>query len=396
MKRLIVFVFLCVMVFPAYMSANQHCDGGGGGFSKPFKYKKYKKNLLLEARLYYGFLLQHHTEMEPLGGHLPAFELSLVYNSFGKREWQKWHRYPYISYNLFYSPLTGHKALGEVYGFYPSLSIPIAQDKKQYFAFRPGLGIAYLTEHFHPLNNYKNLAIGSHFNIFINLMLDYRRHLTPNTDVSVGLGLIHFSNGGMASPNYGINLPTMSLSVSKKISRQNRRLYIRRPDIPVFGYKDNKIFIYSVQGAYATKDMGNVVGEKYDVYNGSVSVLKRLNMVHAVGLSVDGVWDGYHKKALEDKFDSIQPTFSQVLRIGVAPTYEVKFSNLIASMGVGFYVSGEDSSEGVVYETVALKYLVYKNVYLLVNLRAHAARAAFLGWGIGYRLQWDHGKLRLP
>jgi len=31
-------------------------------------------------------------------------------------------------------------------------------------------------------------------------------------------------------------------------------------------------------------------------------------------------------------------------------------------------------------------------MFLNVTLRAHGARAAFVSWGIGYRLQYDFGK----
>ncbi len=365
--------------------------------SHPFKQKKFKPNLLLETRFYYGFLAYHHTELMPMRGHLPGLELSLTHNTFGKKEWQKRHHYPYISYNVFYSPLTGHPHLGQVYALYPSLAIPIYQNNNYYLSFRTGLGLGYITKHFHPTENYKNLAIGSHLNIFINLMLNYRYHLTPTFDVSAGLGLIHLSNGGMASPNYGINLPTASVALAYKISTENRRLYLRRPSIPVFGYKGNKIFIYNIQACYATKDMGNVVGKRYNVYSGSFSVLKRLNQLHAVGLTIDGTWDNSNKDILKQRMgDTTSISFSDVFRIGLVPTYEVKFSHLIANMGIGFYISGEQTTSAEIYESLSLKYLAYKNIYLLVNLKAHGGRAAFLGWGLGYRLEWDHERSKLP
>lgn len=361
-----------------------------------FKHKKYKKNLQLQARLYYGFLASHHTELKVLEGHVPAFELSLVYKTFGKNEWQKQHNYPYINYNILYSPLTGHEHLGKVYAVYPSMAIPLHQNYNRYITFNIGLGLGYITKHFHPTENYKNLAIGSHFNIFINLMFDYKYHVNTLTDLSVGLGLVHLSNGGMASPNYGLNFPMASLGISKKISRENRRLYPRRPQIPLFGYKDNKIYIYNLHAAYATKDMGNIIGEQYQVFSGSLSILKRLDKVNAVGLSLDGMYDEYSKDYLTRKLDTTELSFNQVFRLGISPTYEVRFSKLIASMGVGYYISGEKSTNTEFYETVALKYIAYKNLYAIVNLRAHGARAAYLGFGLGYRLEWDFGEIKTP
>ncbi len=364
---------------------------------KPFKQKKFKPNLLLETRFYYGFLAYHHTELMLMQGHLSGFELSAIYKTFGKKEWQKRHNYPYISYNVFYSPLTGHPALGNLYAIYPALSIPMYQTKNYYLSFRTGLGLGYITKHFDPVENYKNLAIGSHVNIFINLMFNYRYHLTPMLDISAGLGLIHLSNGGIASPNYGINLPTASLALAYKISAENRRLYLRRPSIPVFGYKGNKVFIYNIQACYATKDMGNVVGKQYNVYNGGISVLKRLSPLHVVGITLEGTWDEVNQDVLKQEMgDTTAISFSDVFRMGIVPTYEIEFSRLIANMGVGFYISGKKTTNSEVYANIALKYLAYKNIYLLINLRAHGGRAAFLGWGLGYRLEWNYERSKLP
>ncbi len=392
--RIIILCLGLCIVSQSY--ANQHPKERGRLAFHAFKQKKFKPNLLLETRFYYGFLAYHHTELRRMAGHLPGFELSLTHNTFGKREWQKMHHYPYISYNLFYSPLTGHPSLGQTYAIYPSLDIPIYQTYNHYISFRTGLGLGYMTKHFHAVNNYKNLAIGSDFNIFINLMFNYRYHLTQWTDVTAGLGLIHISNGGTASPNYGINLPMVSVAFSQKISAENRRLYPRKPSIPLFSYKDNKIFIYNIQAGYATKDMGNITGKKYNVYHGSFSVLKCLNQVNAVGVSIEGMWDEYSKDFLEQKVDSVTPTFTDIFRTSIAATYEIKFSTLIAHLGFGWYVSGEPSTNTEYYETVALKYLFYKNTYLLMNLRAYGGKAAFLSWGIGYRLKWDYGRLNLP
>ncbi len=393
--RLLHIIVVCLgLCLSQQIYANQFDKNKKHSLLHPFQQKKTKPNLFLEARVYYGFLWQHHTELEPLKGHVPAFELSLLHKTFGKREWQKTHHYPYISYNLFYSPLTQHPALGKVYGMYPALHLPLYQTYKSYISFGVGLGLGYVTKHFHPINNYKNLAIGSYFNAFINVILNYRYHISFYTDISAGIGFVHFSNGGMASPNYGINLPMVSIGLSQKISPQNKRLLARRPSIPLFGYKDNRIFVYNLQFCYTTKDMGNVVGKRYNVYNSSFSILKLLNKTSALGISLDGVWDYSRENILNPNSDSSLSQPAEIFLLGVGPTYEVRFSNFIANIGFGWDGFFSKKTDIEFYETLALKYLAYKNIYLLVNLKANGGRAAFLGWGIGYRLQYDYGKIK--
>jgi hypothetical protein len=123
----------------------------------------------------------------------------------------------------------------------------------------------------------------------------------------------------------------------------------------------------------------------------SLNVLKYFNEISAIGLSFDFSHDGSHKAMLE-RFGIMNPSFMTVMRPGIAPTYEMRISHVVMSFGVGFYWGGKEKSEGDIYEQLTLKYLVYRDIFASVTLRVHGARAAFVAWGLGYRLQYDWGK----
>jgi len=356
-----------------------------------FKHKKFRSNIQIEPRLYYGFIINHHTELEPFNAHVPAFEISIVKDTYGKKYWEKLHNYPIIGVSFFFSTLANHPAIGQAAAVYPFLSFPVIRNEKDYLGFRLGLGLSYLTKTFDRLDNYQNIAIGSHVNVAVNLMAEYRREINKMTFVGAGISLIHFSNGSTATPNYGLNLPMASISFSKRISKPNDKMAIRRPQIPPFSYKDNKIYIFNIMGGYASKNMGNVFGERYNVYVTSFNVLKYFNEISSLGLSFDFSWDGSHQAMLERK-GIINPSFITVMRPGVAPTYEMSISKVILTLGAGFYWGGKEKSEGDIYEQLSLKYLFYKDIFASVTLRAHGARAAFVAWGLGYRFKYDWGK----
>lgn len=364
------------------------------GYSKTkvqsFKHKKFRSNIQIEPRLYYGFIINHHTELEPFNAHIPAFEVSIIKDTYGRKYWERIHNYPYLGISFFYSTLADHPAVGQAMAIYPFITFPIIKDKNDFLGFRLGLGLSYLTKTFDPLENYKNIAIGSHMNVAVNLMVEYRRQLNEMTSLSAGVSLIHFSNGSTASPNYGLNLPMVSLALSKRISKPNDQIAMRRASIPPFSYKDNKIYIFNIMGAYASKNMGNVFGESYDVYLASANALKYFNEISALGFTFDFSWDGSHQAMLERR-GIIDPSFITVMRPGIAPTYEMSISKIILNFGVGFYWGGKEKSDGDIYEQLSLKYLFYKNIFAGVTLRAHGARAAFVSWGLGYRLKYDFG-----
>ncbi len=356
-----------------------------------FKHKTFRSNIQVEPRLYYGFIINHHTELEPFNAHVPAFELTLVKDTYGRKYWERIHNYPYVGISLFFSTLANHPAVGQAFAVYPFITFPVLRTEKSFIGFRLGLGLSYLTKTFDPLDNYKNIAIGSHVNVAVNLMGEYRWQINSSTALSTGFSLIHFSNGSTATPNYGLNLPMVSVALSKRISKPNEKILLRKPSIPPFSYKDNKIFIFNFMGGYATKNMGNVFGERYNVVMASVNVLKYFNEISAIGLSFDFSHDGSHKAMLE-RLGIMNPSFMTVMRPGIAPTYEMRISHVVMGFGVGFYWGGKEKSEGDIYEQLTLKYLVYRDIFASVTLRVHGARAAFVSWGLGYRLQYDWGK----
>ncbi|MCK5776375.1 MAG: acyloxyacyl hydrolase [Bacteroidales bacterium] len=358
---------------------------------KSFGHKKNRSNLQIEPRVYYGFTMSHHTELEPFNAHMPAFELSIIKDTYGKKEWERVHNYPIIGISFFYSSLAKNPAVGQSFAVYPFITFPVLRKDRNFFGLKLGIGLSYLTKTFDPIENYKNIAIGSHLNVAINLMAEYRLKLNKTTEFSAGLNLIHFSNGSMATPNYGLNMPMMSVGVSKRLAKENKKIASRRAQIPVFSYKPNKILIFNILGGYASKNMGNVFGERFDVYTTSFSALKYFNEISAFGLSFDFSWDGSHKALLE-KEGVYDPTFNNVIKSGIAPTYEMKVDRLLLGVALGMYWGGKEKSDGDIYEQLTIKYIVYDGVFANVTLRAHAARAAFVSFGIGYRLQYDFGK----
>jgi len=355
-----------------------------------YNHKRYRSNLHIEPRIYYGFMISHHTELQLFNSHVPAFELSLIKDTYGKQIWEREHNYPYIGLSFFYSTLSDNPAVGQAFALYPFITFPILRNSNHFLGFKLGLGLGYLTKTFDPIDNYKNIAIGSNLNVAINLMFEYRLILNESTELSTGLSLIHFSNGSMATPNYGLNMPMLSFGASKRLGKANKKMNSRRPQIPIFSYKPNKIFIFNVDAGYASKNMGNVFGERFNVYTTSFSVLKYFNRISSLGLSIDFSWDGSHE-ALLVKEGIIDPSVITVVRPGFAPTYEIKIDKLIIGLGLGFYWGGKEKSDGSIYEQLSLKYIVFNNVFAKVNLRAHAARAAFVSFGLGYRLQYDFG-----
>ena len=124
-----------------------------------YKHKRYRSNLQIEPRIYYGFMISNHTELQPFNAHVPAFELSIIKDTYGKQIWEREHNYPIIGLSFFYSSLSNNPAVGQAFALYPFITFPIIRNTNHFLGFKLGLGLSYLTKVFDPLENYKILPL---------------------------------------------------------------------------------------------------------------------------------------------------------------------------------------------------------------------------------------------
>jgi len=108
-------------------------------------------------------------------------------------------------------------------------------------------------------------------------------------------------------------------------------------------------------------------------------------------MGVDFSWDESHKTLLLAQGINQSGGFG-LAKYAAALNYELKLEKLAFKFGLGAYVYAKEKAEGPIYEKLAINYLFYKNFYASVELKAHAAKAAYIGWGIGYQLHFNTRK----
>lgn len=79
---------------------------------------------------------------------------------------------------------------------------------------RIGAGAAYSTRYYALSEDRLNQGISAPVNAWLQAQLLYERALGPQWKARVGLGLHHFSNGNISLPNYGLNMPALSVGVA--------------------------------------------------------------------------------------------------------------------------------------------------------------------------------------
>ncbi len=348
-------------------------------------------NLQLEGNVHYGFYAHHHSEMEIFNAHFPAFELLLQRATFGNERWEAFYSYPFVGVGIWYSPIGGFEEMGQSYGAFPFINFPLNDNLKHSLNFRTGLGLAYLTNSFHPTDNYKNFAIGSKLNAIISLYFNYRFRASDFITLTASAGLTHFSNGSMKTPNFGINLPTFALGLSSFLTKPNP--YLDRkllPELYIFEFDGKKWFTIEPSFGFGYKDMTQQLGESFMVYHLSVNFLRPVWLKGKVGLGLDATYDASHIRILERKAVEEFEHNWQVIKPGVTVVYEMVMSKTSFVFQLGSHIGGLEKSKGNFYQKLGLKRYFNDQLFGSITLTAHLGRADYIGFGLGYSFDFKY------
>ncbi len=345
-------------------------------------------NLTTEFNIQYGLLMSHHLELDVFRSHFPAFEISLQKTTFGKYRWEAEYAYPIIGINLWYSGLGGRSEIGSAFAVYPTINFPLISDNKLSLNFKLGIGLGYLTNRFHRIDNYKNFAIGSHLNIAASLFFEFRRRVSKMLTMTAGMGLTHFSNGSMKTPNYGLNILTASIGVTSYLNNPNSSLDRKiLPELYSFEFDGRKYLSLEFATALAFKDMSGEYGKSFYVLGAFANIMAQVSYKSKFGFGLDLTHDGSDKILLERRYVTVTNNL-QLTKIGVNIAYELVMDRLSFLFNVGFYVSGLERSESDIYQRLTLKYFITKNLFANMALSAHLGRAEYVGFGLGYRVNF--------
>ena len=354
-----------------------------------FHHQLRTSNMILEGRVYYGWTLDHHIEMTPFRRHYPAYEISLFKATYGRMRWEYMYNYPFIGVSYWYSDLGNTQALGSAHAVFPYINFPLLDSKDFNLFFRLGVGIGYITRPYDRYENFENIAIGSHLNGAVNLLMEGRWRIGNRFLASAGIGLMHFSNGAIKLPNYGLNIPCATVAVAYRLSREN--VYLKRkllPELYPFEFDGKRYLILDLNAAFAVKDMQATlgVGNRFLVVTGFANLLWPVSYKSRFGIGIDASYDSSDEKILELK--NIEPEHQvDLVKTGVNAAYELEFSRMSIMLNLGSYISGLDKSDGYVYEKLAIRVGITEQLFGSLTLKAHYAKADFVAFGIGYRFR---------
>ncbi len=347
-----------------------------------------KSTLFISGSLHYGFLWSHRYNMGHLvKKHLTSYEFDISKNTTGNLCWQQPYHFPTSGIAIHVIPLGNPEQLGTAIGVYPYINFPLGNAKRKIKSnLRLGYGLGYITKKFDPLENHKNVAIGSNLNACIVLRLNEMWELNDRNSIELGLGLTHFSNGAARLPNLGLNIPTVNIGYHHYIWQnmctkrsgwtEDKKTHTEE----ILADKNWHVNVLLVTGF---NDIDPPGGKYYGLLNIHSSVMKRTARKHRWGAGIDIMYSDAIRKKLS--LDDIHVSVAGNLQPGAKICYELVLGRLSLPFEMGAYLYTRYKSFGGIYNRFAIHYLVGDHLLVNVSLKTHFARAEYIEYGLGWK-----------
>ncbi|MFI5151524.1 MAG: acyloxyacyl hydrolase [Bacteroidia bacterium] len=338
-----------------------------------------KEPLVITPGFQYGFIIAHHSDMLYLTqGHIAITEVCVARPTHGHHYWDQLFNYPEPGVSFCVFDLGNPQNLGNLYSISPYFDFPFNRSERTRFCFRVGTGLCYLTKPFDPVTNYKNIAIGSHVNGFVNLRLTWKQEFCKNFRSDLGISFSHCSNGAFKTPNLGLNMPALYAGLGYMIRPCGPRK--RYDTIP---HCDQSRFFAMGIGT-AVSQISPPGGHYFPgiVLTGTINRFWNSKNLWCVGVEI------FYNEA---NYQEIHRNDSTVTRKNyIQPAFKIGYSLCVGRFSMpieaGVYLYDRVSGETVpIYTHLGLRYQINHRLLAGVMLKTYFARAEFFEWGITYR-----------
>lgn len=329
-----------------------------------------------------GPILEHNSDLGHLiRGHTQGLLVKYNRTTSGKKEWHQRYNYPDWGVSFLYQDLENtvlgnNLALFGHYNFYffnRNVSLTV------------GTGIAYNTNPYNAQTNFRNIAFGSQLMSTSIIGLTYKRdRILGDFGLELGVHLTHYSNGRLRTPNASNNVLTAGFGINYNPIVTRTLLSTET----VKSYSEPIRLNFVVQGGV---NENNIIGLDRKAFAGlQVFADKRLSYKSSIQLGTEVFLSGAMEQYIEYRAIAFPEEGislgDDAKRIGLFAGYELRISQMAIFAHLGYYIYYPVEFEGRIYDRLGVKRYFGDHFYGLASVKAHAAKAEALEFGIGYRL----------
>ncbi len=313
-----------------------------------------------------------------------SYSLRALWQNPGYTHWQQVFRVPYYGFGISLNNFFNEQEIGYPVSAYGIIGMPVLRRKAFQLFSEFQYGMAAGWRYYKKNTNEYNMAIGSPITVHVAGGLNAFFKLSPKTEIGLGAGFVHFSNGGMERPNRGMNI----LSTSAKINYH----FAGQPDvnaIQVSHPKEKERGLLLMMGYGNHQLVEHELDSNYFAIGGiSAIYLEQLTQAFRMGAGVDmNYWWGLNANT----DGTIAPRDFSNLTIGFILQPEIIIDRLTLVGGIGIYIRHRNYGDLTqMYQRLGARYEFYKNLSFGVNVRAiNYMLAEFMEFNLAYRIAWN-------
>ena len=338
----------------------------------------------LDASLFYGSILEHNSDISHLITDHPS-GLLLSYNkkTYGFKDWESRFNYPDWGFSFIYQNMK-NQYLGENYSVYAHYNFYFLN---RHLNFRLGQGLAYTTNSYDKINNFRNNAYGSDLMSSTYLMLNYRKEgIFKGFGMHIGLSVIHYSNANFKAPNTSTNTLALNVGANYLFNYKSEPEYI--PSNEVKKYKEPVAYNIAFRTGLNESDVVGLGQFPFYILSGYAD--KRLNRKSAIQVGADVFFSKFLEELIKYyavAFPELEVTGNEDWRrVGVFLGHEFFINKISVITQLGYYVYYPYDFEGRVYNRIGFKRYFGEKIFGAIALKSHGAKAEAVEFGLGIRL----------
>lgn len=402
-----------------------------------------------EISYHSGMIMPHVPSIDFLSQeYTTGIDLRLIRHTDGSKPWHRHYHRPLLGIGYHGGSLGNQRIYGQAHSLYGFFEAPLWNlSRSLYLNYQMSAGLSYINRTFDLDKNIYNIAIGTHLNLHYQLSVLAGFRLTPKYHVVAGLGLTHFSNGKIHSPNKGLNLISTTVGIryrfndqpsqqprnggipgnnpastspsaqtakekstnkgknktkenlnaeeqgtteetsnTKEVSTPTKGPGGKERQIPSKSQnaKDHDKNHFSLVWSHGLKDHNRFHPAVYYVSSLNFNYERQYAPVAKFGVGLDAFYNPSLKHHQDNKRQGSDLTNPTLYRMGVHLSHDIQVGDFSLTLQLGHYLYNRVFYITDFYNRVGLKYYSSPHLMWKLSLKSHNANAEFIELGFGY------------
>lgn len=302
----------------------------------------------------------------------------------GEKSWH--HLYNDLRYGLglYYGHFNYSKNVNNPFALYAYMGFSPLKYKRFELKNDVALGISGVWD-VYSKKNYYNEVVSDKFEAYIHWHMDAYYNLSSSSQISLGIGATHFSNGATKKPNRGFNIVGAQIGYTYKphtiklIEPLDTLSYDKRSHL-LFNlyYARHAVFVdYRIQASYAVAGF-------------QTRFMKHLSYKYNLGVGADICFNNAVGKNVLAYYEENLPQMSTWERTSISSflafAYNIHDLSVILEPSIYLH-KAQKAYFSRFYQRIGLKYTLMNHYILQMALRAYNfTKADFIELGVGYQI----------